>query len=178
MARGLLEDDHKWRICLKEAIAIQPRIACRRLLAVILLTNEVAKPHLLWDQFKAGLCDNVKHKLYHINHYQADQEIPEDDIYDYSLWDLNRILVGMRRSLADFPLMPLPQQQWAHKIPNSLLQAEQYNIDEMATLVDEQRAIFNLDQAAAFDAVLESVTNNQSSFFHSCCWWLWEDISL
>jgi len=35
----------------------------------------------------------------------------------------------------------------------------------MATLVDEQRAIFNLDQAAAFDAVLESVTNNQGHFF-------------
>ena len=35
----------------------------------------------------------------------------------------------------------------------------------MATLVDEQRAIFNLDQAAAFDAVRESVTNNQGYLF-------------
>jgi len=56
--------------------------------------------------------------------------------------------------------MPLLQQQWAHRIPNPLLQAEQYNIDEMATLVDKQRAIFNLDQVVAFDAVLESITNN------------------
>jgi len=45
------------------------------------------------------------------------------------------------------------------------LQAEQYNIDEMATLVDKQRAIFNPDQAAAFDAILESVTNNQGYLF-------------
>jgi len=45
------------------------------------------------------------------------------------------------------------------------LQAEQYNIDEMATLVDEQRAIFNPNQAAAFDAILESVTNNQGHLF-------------
>jgi len=108
MARGLLEDDHEWRICLEETIAIQPGIACCWLLVVILLTDEVAKPHLLWDQFKAGLCDDVKHKLY-MNHYQADQEIP-DDIYNYGLWDLNRILVGIGRSLADFPPMPLPQQ--------------------------------------------------------------------
>ena len=79
-----------------------------------------------------------------MKHYQADQEIPEDNVYDYGLWDLNRILVGIERSLADFPPMPLPQQQWAHRIPNPLLQAEQYNVDEMATLVDEQRAIFNL----------------------------------
>ena len=72
LQRGLLEDDHEWRICLEEAIAMQPEMACHRLLAVILLTDKVAKPHLLWDQFKAGLCDGVKHKLHHMNHYQAD----------------------------------------------------------------------------------------------------------
>ena len=70
------------------------------------------------------------------------------------------ILVEMERSLADFLPMPLPQQQWAHRIANPLLQAKQYNVDEMATLVDKQRAIFNPDQATAFDAVLKSITNN------------------
>jgi len=164
MARGLLEDDQEWRICLEEAIAMQPRMACHWLLAIILLTDKVAEPHLLWDQFKTRLCDDIKHKLHHMNYYQADQEIPEDDVYDYGLWDHNRILVGMGRSLADFPSMPLPQQQWAHRIPNSLLQAEQYDVDEMATLVDKQRAIFNPDQAA-FNAVLESITNNQGHLF-------------
>jgi len=70
------------------------------------------------------------------------------------------MLVGMGKSLAEFLPMPLLQQQWSHRIPNPLLQAEQYNIDEMATLVSEQRAVFNPKQAAAFDTVLESVTNN------------------
>ena len=65
---------------MEEAIAMQPGMACCWLLAVILLTDEVAEPHLLWDQFKARLCDDIKHKLYHMNHYQADQEIPEDDV--------------------------------------------------------------------------------------------------
>jgi len=43
-------------------------------------------------------------KYLNLIYYQADQEIPEDDVYDYVLWNLNRILVGMGRSLADFPL--------------------------------------------------------------------------
>ena len=60
----------------------------------------MAEPHLLWDQFKAGLCDNVKHKLHYMNYYQANQEIPEDNVYNYGLLDLNRILGGMGRSLA------------------------------------------------------------------------------
>jgi len=45
------------------------------------------------------------------------------------------------------------------------LQAEQYDVDEMATLVDKQRTIFNPDQVAAFDAILESITNNQGHLF-------------
>ena len=75
MARELLEDNHEWRICLEEAIAIQPGVACHWLLAVILLTDEVVKSYIFWDQFKTGLCNDIKHKLYHMNHYQADQEI-------------------------------------------------------------------------------------------------------
>ena len=71
----------------------------------------------------------------------------------------------MGRSLADFLPMSLSQQQWAHRIPNPLLQAEQYNVNEIATLVDEQRAIFNPDQVTAFDAILESITNNQDHLF-------------
>jgi len=35
----------------------------------------------------------------------------------------------------------------------------------MATLVDKQRAIFNPDQAATYDVVLESITNNQGHLF-------------
>jgi len=34
-----------------------------------LLTDEVIKPYILWDQFKAKLYDGVKHKLYYISHY-------------------------------------------------------------------------------------------------------------
>jgi len=74
---------------------------------VILLTDKVAEPYVLWDQFKTGQCDDIKHKLHHMSYYQADQEIPEDDIYDYGLWDLNRMLVGIGRSLAEFLSMSL-----------------------------------------------------------------------
>jgi len=35
----------------------------------------------------------------------------------------------------------------------------------MAILIDEQRAIFNPDQATAFDAILKSITNNQGHLF-------------
>ena len=61
--------------------------------------------------------------------------------------------------------MLLLQQQQDYRIPNPLLQTEQYNADEIATLVNEQRAMFNSEQAATFDTVLEFVTNNQDHLF-------------
>ena len=125
----------------------------------------MAESYIFWDQFKTRLYNDVKHKLCHMNYYQADQKILEDDVYDYSLCDLNRMLVGIKRSLVEFPFMPLPQQEWGYRISNPLLQTEQYNVDEMATLVNKQRAMFNSKQAAAFDAVLESITNNQGHIF-------------
>ena len=72
MVRELLEDDHRERICLEKAIAMQPGVVYCWLLAVILLTNKVVEPHILWDEFKAGLCDDVKHKLCYMSYYQAD----------------------------------------------------------------------------------------------------------
>ena len=38
IARGLLENDHEWRICLEEAIAMQPGMACRQLLVSQMIT--------------------------------------------------------------------------------------------------------------------------------------------
>jgi len=64
---------------------MQPRIAYYKLFAIILVTGEVAKPHILWNQLKTRLYNNVKHKLCHMNHYQIDQDIPEDNICDYGL---------------------------------------------------------------------------------------------
>ena len=144
---------------------MQSRMVYHWLLVVILLTDEVAEPYILWDQFKAGLRNDVKHKLHYMSYYQANQEIPEDNVYDYSLWDLNRISVGMKRSLVEFLPMSLSQQQWSHRIPNPFLQAKQYNVDEMATLVNEQRAMFNPKQTTAFNVVLESAINNQGHLF-------------
>ena len=144
---------------------MQPRIVCCQLLTMILLTNKMTKSHVLWNQFKARLCDNVKYKFCYMSYYQANQEILKNDIYDYSLQDLNRILVRMEKSLVKFLLIPLSQQQWSYRISNPLLQTKQYNVNEITTLIDEQKAMFNPEQATAFDTVLESVTNNQGYFF-------------
>jgi len=69
MARGLLEDDHEWRICLKEAIAMQPGMVYCWLLVVV--TNFIwPYLHQFFDD-SHGLNGYGKHLKRPFNRYQS-----------------------------------------------------------------------------------------------------------
>jgi hypothetical protein len=93
MARGLLEDDQEWQLCLQEATEVQPGAACRRLFAIILQVGRPTQPELLWERFRKGICDDLGHCLRQMTRY-ADRDIPEPDIYNYGLHLLNKILIN------------------------------------------------------------------------------------
>ena len=52
IARGLIEDDKEWNLCLKEASQIQTGRELRQLYALILSTCEVTYPLKLWNNNK------------------------------------------------------------------------------------------------------------------------------
>jgi hypothetical protein len=82
----------------------------------------------------------------------------EDDIYDYGLFLLDKLLKESGRALKDWPTMPLPQRDWDAEALNPLI-AEQldYNRDTERELADQQIALLNPDQRRAFDKVVNSV---------------------
>jgi len=41
------------------------------------------------------------------------QNPPPEDVYDYGLFLLDKILGDLGHTLTDFPLMPQPQHNWA-----------------------------------------------------------------
>ena len=51
IARGLLEDDGEWHLCLEEATQMQTGARLCHLFVMLLLFCEPAKPELLWDRF-------------------------------------------------------------------------------------------------------------------------------
>ena len=60
LARGLLEDDAEWKLCLEEATVIQSGFQLRQLFVTILKECHPANPEALWHQFKYHICDNLK----------------------------------------------------------------------------------------------------------------------
>jgi len=160
-ARGLLEDDGEWDQCLQEAGDMQTGGQLCSLFASILCHNNPSQPAVLWDHHKAKLCDDLHHRLIHLNH----PDPTEDQIFDYGLYLIDGILRKMGKRLQDFPPIPLPQHHW-QILGNFLLQDElDYDIYDLTLDVEERYTSFNVEQRLAFDAVMASVEGNQGRTF-------------
>jgi hypothetical protein len=161
LARGLLEDDGEWRQCLREAAEMQTGTRLRHLFATLLLFCEPTRPGALWEEFRHQICDDLRRRLEIMGRHPT-----EDDIYDYGLFLLDKVLNEQSRSLRDFPSMPTFQIDWDAQVDNPLI-AEQldYNRDEERLRADHNIALLNEEQSSAFDRIMESVNQNSGKTF-------------
>ena len=104
VARGLLKDDGEWRLCLQEACEMQTGMRVQHLFATFLLFGPPAQPKLLWNDFRPLICDDLEHHLSAMR--MGDPS--EEDVYDYGLFLLDKILGESSHLLANFPSMPWP----------------------------------------------------------------------
>jgi hypothetical protein len=103
IARGLVEDDREWIQCLEEASAMQTGSQLCSLFITILIGGNPTKPEDLWDCFCVHICDDLKYKLQH-------RGIPDpldEQVYDYGLYLMEKLLKARGSSLDKFPPMPV-----------------------------------------------------------------------
>lgn len=162
LALGLLENDNEWVECLEEAGAMKTGTQLRSLFALILLHCNPAQPLTLWDQFKDKICDDLAHKLC----LKGIPQPTDDQVCDYGLFLLEHILMESGHNLSQFPPMPSVQGDWAAMHDNMLL-AEQldYNPVELQEIVNTNLELFNPDQMAVFDSVIQSSGHSQGKTF-------------
>ena len=122
---GLLEDDNEWIQCLEEAGEMATGRQLRGLFVTILRENAPSDPLALWLQFCDKLCDDLHHALHNGN---IRRDPTEEQVFDYGLYLIDRLLRSTNKTLADWPTMPQPQEDWDALIGNRLI-AEQRNYD-------------------------------------------------
>jgi hypothetical protein len=168
LARGLLEDDGEWDKCLQEAGDMQTGTQLHSLFACILLHCQPAMPDVLWQRHKERICDDLKHKIIHKYHIL---EPTDEQIFDYGLFLLDRLLLQSGKRLSQFDPMPLPQDDWEGHIADNPLLQEQVNHDtyDLLMMVQQNKEQFNEEQRTVYDAVLHSARNNEGKtfFLHS-----------
>jgi hypothetical protein len=163
IARGLLEDDGEWQLCLREASLMHTGSLLRQLFAIMLLFCNPAKPEQLWAEFREHLCDDLARRLSRLGVEQPSA----DDVYDYGLYLIDTILKQSRYSLSDnFPSMPTPQEDWDRRTGNHFI-AEQLDYDRERELASaaERVAMMNAKQREAFEKIIESAMNKLGKIF-------------
>ena len=162
LARGLLQDDGEWRVCLVEASEMHTGTRLRHLFVTLLLFGEPSQPDALWIEFRHHICDDLEHCIRAMG---IDNPTPEA-VYDYGLFLLDQILQDSGRSLAEWPSMPRSCENWNALTLNPLI-AEQLNYDQ-EQLRNELAARLqqvNVDQRVAYDQVSASVDNSEGRLF-------------
>lgn len=86
LARGLLQDDGEWCLCLQEACEMQTGTCLQHLFATLLLFADPSKPDNLWTKFHHHICDHLQHRL----HALGIQNPSAEDAYDYGLFLLEK----------------------------------------------------------------------------------------
>ncbi|KAJ3568310.1 hypothetical protein NP233_g5793 [Leucocoprinus birnbaumii] len=165
LVRGLLEDDGEWKLCLEEASEMQPGRQLRHLFVTILLFCAPSDPKPLWEKFWPKMCDDLPHHLTtimrHSNH-------SDDDIHDYGLYLLNKLLNDAGRSLEEWPSMPQLKHDWSmlEQCVNPLF-AEQLEYEPRVELgkLNEKLPLLNPEQQSAYELITSSVKDECGSLF-------------
>ncbi|PAA92237.1 hypothetical protein BOX15_Mlig005928g1 [Macrostomum lignano] len=143
-ARGLLEDDRHWRLCLCEASETRLPAALRRLFAAILSHGDSSDPAKLWQEFSGELAGDLLHQGY-------SPEAAESEV----LRELQKLLNTMGG--AELPAYGLPEphvqpdqsRQHSDCLPTPQEAAELHAEVEaqIGMLTEEQRVIFEAVQS-------------------------------
>ena len=166
VARGLLESDQQWHMCLSEVATKQSGYELRRLFAIILLMSSPSDPKALWDAFKAHICDDLKNIVRdkHRDKYQGDD--PSDDvIYDFGLYDLQKVLNHSGKLLSEVG-MPSPNISWEVGVVDLLTREQNaYDIAKEKESADTNIALLNHEQKMAFNEIMKAVDEQQPKMF-------------
>ena len=129
------------------------------LFAAIIFHCNLTSPGVLWNQFKYNICKDLLYKLTAIypNHNFA-----QDDIYNYGLHLIDDVLHKWGTQLSHVFGIPQVMGNWGVVAEGNRLINEQlsYNIGELTDRVMVNMAQFNDAQREIYDAVMESVNNN------------------
>jgi hypothetical protein len=116
--------------------------------------------------FRDKICDDLHHRLQTQN---IRQNPTPEDVYDFGLYLIEEILQRSNKSLRNWPMLPLPQQDWENAMGNRLI-AEQRNYDQeqQAQYAEDRIPCLNPEQRSAFDRIFEAVENKtgQTFFLH------------
>ncbi|XP_021991785.1 ATP-dependent DNA helicase pif1-like [Helianthus annuus] len=163
--RGLLDDDKEYIEAIKEAYYTGSGYYLRNLFATMLASNTFSKPEHVWENTWEYLADGIlynRQKLLRIKGLS----LPEEQIRNLTLLEIERYLLRNNSSLSQFPSMPQPDSESIYSADNRLI-ADELRYDVSATAIEFDNNLSSLtdDQRLVFDEIIETVNSNAGGLF-------------
>jgi hypothetical protein len=151
VARGLLESDDGYSICLLEAASYQTGGQVRHLFAMIVIHNQPADiPGPYLAHYK-DLSDDCRHTLIH---RCGIAEPTDEQISDRYLLELQRIFSSHDLTL-DALGLPLPSPNAVlETVPRLIVEESSYDIAQLEQTVDDGLKKANVEQASVYNKVM------------------------
>ncbi|XP_058726301.1 uncharacterized protein LOC131597634 [Vicia villosa] len=149
-AMGFIGDDREFIAAISEAFQWGSGHYLRLLFVHMLLSSSINRPRHVWSKTRHLLSDGILYSQQTIANNRG-LRLSEQEIYNLTLIEIEKLLQRNRKSLRDFPGMPKPQGYVPEEFGNKLIYEERnYNPDEQLqefnmlyqNLTDEQRDVF------------------------------------
>ncbi|XP_071708776.1 uncharacterized protein [Rutidosis leptorrhynchoides] len=164
-AYGLLHDDREWTEAISEVKIWASGAQLRDLFATMLLFCNITNPLRLWEQHWEDLADDILHKKRKIFNF-PDLTLIDSQIKNYCLVEIQGVLHKHRKSLSDFPSLPLPDPSLLTQLDNRLIREElNYNIKDMKNLHDNLFRSLNPEQLTLYERLIKAVTNQEGGLY-------------
>lgn len=144
VARGLLDDDKEWDICLTEAEVMQMPIQLRQLFAFICVMCEPSDPLALFEKHKLAMLEDYVRK------YPTG-----DTALNMALCEIQSVLSSHQKNLQDFNLPSIPRSFFENHEP--VLADDVFDPEEEKLKYEEKYAMLNPEQKSAFDEIVNAI---------------------
>ncbi|XP_035830063.1 uncharacterized protein LOC110944792 [Helianthus annuus] len=159
-ARGLLDDDKEYIEAIKEAYYTGSGYYLRNLFATMLASNTLSKPEHVWENTWEYLADGILYNRQKLLRIEG-LSLPEEQIRNLTLLEIERYLLRNNSSLSRFLSMPQPDSESIYSADNRLI-ADELRYDVSATAIEFDNNLSSLtdEQCLVFDEIIEAVNSN------------------
>ncbi|XP_025692828.1 uncharacterized protein [Arachis hypogaea] len=165
-ARGLLDDDKEYIDAIEEASHWGSGHYLRRLFAILLWSNSMVRPEVVWEKTAILLTDGILHD-HRVMFGLHDLLFSEEELKDLTLIDIEQILNSNGKTLRDYPTMPFPSRDTDHLRTRNKMIFDELNYDRVLLEKQHNDCLSKLtaEQKGVYDKIMSSTDSQHGRVF-------------
>ncbi|KAL1348491.1 hypothetical protein AAHE18_07G083400 [Arachis hypogaea] len=164
-ALRLLQDDKEFIDAIKEASSWASGSYVRRLFIILLTSNNISRPEHVWDRCWHELSDDILYRQRAVMN-MSKLTMSDDEIKQWCLMDIDKILHSYGKTLKDYPSMPLATEVDNTLLTERIIREElNFNRDDLKKNTSDMLVIATPEQRYAFNKIVTAVYYDEGGFF-------------